>query len=60
LSGLEQVQETVEGLPAVTVAGFAEQEICGAFFGSSFTVKFALQEAVFLALFVSAIFAVAA
>src|SRR5947209_11494960 len=31
LSGLVQVQETVEGFPAVTVAGFAEQEICGAF-----------------------------
>src|SRR3954471_12820548 len=34
LSGLVQLQVIVEGLPAVTVAGFAEQEICGAFFGN--------------------------
>src|SRR3954468_9045705 len=39
LSGLVQVQVSVEGVPAVTVAGFAEQEICGAFFGCSFTLK---------------------
>src|SRR3954465_15802364 len=41
LSGLVQVQVTVDGVPAVTVAGFAEQEICGAFFGCSFTLKLA-------------------
>src|SRR5437868_15419047 len=57
LSGLVQVQVTVDGLPAVTVAGFAEQEICGAFFGCSFTLKLALQEAVFLELFESVILA---
>src|SRR6266404_2528739 len=58
-SGLEQVQETVDGLPAVTVVGLAVQEICGGFFGCSFTLKFALHDAVFLAFFVSVIFAVA-
>src|SRR3954453_12227130 len=49
-SGLEQLHVIVEGLPAVTVAGLAEQEICGAFFGCSFTLKFALHEAVFFEL----------
>jgi hypothetical protein len=59
LSGLEQLQVMVDGLPAVTVAGLAEQEICGAFLGCSFTLKFALQEAVFFELLVSLIFALA-
>ena len=43
LSGLVQLQVMVDGVPAWTIDGFAEQEICGAFLGSSFTVKFAVQ-----------------
>ena len=43
LSGLVQVQVMVAGVPAWTIDGFAEQEICGGFLGSSFTVKFAVQ-----------------
>jgi len=53
LSGLVQVQVTVDGLPAVTVAGFAEQEICGAFFGCSFTLKLAWHDALSLESFAS-------
>ena len=41
LSGLVQVQVMVAGVPASTVAGLAEQEICGGF--SGFTVKFEVQ-----------------
>jgi hypothetical protein len=41
LSGLVQVQVTVEGVPTSTVPGFAVQEICGGFNG--FTVKFDVQ-----------------
>jgi hypothetical protein len=43
LSGLVQEQVIVEGVPACTVVGFAEQEIVGGCFGFSFTVKFAVQ-----------------
>jgi len=43
LSGLVQVQERLEDVPACTVVGFAVQDIVGAFFGGSFTVKFAVQ-----------------
>src|SRR5256885_4328818 len=52
-SGLEQLHVIVEGLPAVTVAGLAEQEICGAFFGCSFTLKFARHDALSLESFAS-------
>jgi hypothetical protein len=41
LSGLVQVQVTVEGVPTSTVPGSAVQEICGGF--SGFTVKFEVQ-----------------
>src|ERR1700687_2516242 len=41
LSGLVQVQVTVEGVPISTVPGFAVQEICGGL--SGFTVKFDVQ-----------------
>ena len=52
LSGLVQVQVMVAEVPAWTVDGLAEQEICGGFLGGSFTVKLAVQLAVlfFLAL----------
>ena len=43
LSGLVQVQVMVEGVPACTEVGFAEQDMVGGFFGGSFTVKLALQ-----------------
>jgi hypothetical protein len=43
LSGLVQVQVSVEGVPAWTDVGFAEQDMVGGFFGGSFTVKVALQ-----------------
>jgi hypothetical protein len=43
LSGLVHVQERFEEVPACTVVGFAVQDIVGAFFGGSFTVKFAVQ-----------------
>jgi len=46
LSGLVQVQVMVAGVPGWTVDGLAEQEICGGFFGGSFTVKLAVQLAV--------------
>src|SRR5262249_50823075 len=45
LSGLEHEQLMLEELPATTVAGFAEHEICGGFFGRSLTVKLAEHEA---------------
>jgi hypothetical protein len=50
LSGLVQLQVMVDDPPISTVAGLAEQEICGGFCG--FTVKFAVQLAIlfFLAL----------
>jgi len=41
LSGLVHEQVMVEEVPISTVAGFAEQEICGGF--SGFTVKFEVQ-----------------
>src|SRR5208282_1172954 len=44
LSGLVHEQVMVEDVPISTVAGFAEQEICGGF--SGFTVKFEVQLAV--------------
>ena len=43
LSGLVQVQVTVEGVPACNEVGLAEQDMVGGFFGGSFTVKFAVQ-----------------
>jgi hypothetical protein len=43
LSGLVQVQVIVELPPAWSVDGFAEQDRAGGFFGSSFTVKVAMQ-----------------
>ena len=43
LSGLVQVHVIVEGEPVCTVAGSAEQDMVGGFFGGSFTVKFAVQ-----------------
>jgi hypothetical protein len=43
LSGLVQVQVTVEGVPAWTDVGLAEQDMVGGFFGGSFTVKVAVQ-----------------
>ena len=45
LSGLVQVQVTVELTPAYKEVGFAEQDIVGGFLGGSFTVKFAVQVA---------------
>ena len=45
LSGLVQVQVMVELPPACKDVGLAEQENVGGFFGGSFTVKFAVQEA---------------
>ena len=44
LSRLVQVQVMVEDVPTSTVAGLAEQEICGGF--SGFTVKFEVQLAI--------------
>ena len=44
LSGLVQIQLIVDDVPISTVAGLAEQEICGGF--SGFTVKLELQLAV--------------
>ena len=41
LSGLVQVQVSVEAVPAWTDVGFAEQDMVGGFFGGSFTVKVA-------------------
>jgi len=46
LSGLVQVQLMVDEVPAWTIDGLAEQEICGGFLGGSFTVKLAVQLAV--------------
>jgi hypothetical protein len=43
LSGLVQAQVMIDEVPAWTIDGFAEQEICGGFFGGSFTVKVAMQ-----------------
>ena len=43
LSGLVQVQVRVEGVPACTEVGLAEQDMVGGFFGGSFTVKVAEQ-----------------
>ena len=43
LSGLVQVQVMVEGEPVCTVAGSAEHDIVGGFFGGSFTVNDAVQ-----------------
>ena len=43
LSGLVHVQESFEDVPACTVVGSAVQDIVGAFFGGSLTVKFAVQ-----------------
>jgi hypothetical protein len=45
LSGLVQAQVMVDEVPAWTVDGLAEQEICGGFFGGSFTAKAAMQVA---------------
>ena len=41
------MQVTVTGVPACTEVGLAEQDMVGGFFGGSFTVKFAVQLAVF-------------
>ena len=38
LSGLVQVQVSVEGVPACSDVGFAEHDMVGGFFGGSFTV----------------------
>jgi hypothetical protein len=46
LSGLVQLQVMVELPPACKLAGLAEHDIVGGFFGGSFTVKFAEQLAV--------------
>ena len=43
LSGLVHVQVRVEGVPACTEVGFAEQDMVGGFFGGSFTVNVAVQ-----------------
>jgi hypothetical protein len=45
LSGLVQVHVILEFSPAWSVAGFAEHDMVGGFFGGSFTVKFAVQVA---------------
>jgi hypothetical protein len=60
LSGLVQVQVIVAVPPVCKVVGLAEQDICGGFFGGSFTVKFAVQLAVlFFLAFASVTVAVA-
>ena len=46
LSGLVQEQLIVDEVPARTIVGLAEQDICGGFLGGSFTVKLAVQLAV--------------
>ena len=43
MSGLLQLQVMVEGVPAITDLGLAEQETCGGFFGRSLMVKLARQ-----------------
>jgi hypothetical protein len=43
LSGLVQVQLMVDEVPAWTIDGLAEHEICGGFFGGSFTINVAMQ-----------------
>jgi hypothetical protein len=43
LSGLVQAQVMMDEVPAWTVDGLAEQEICGGSFGGSFTAKVAMQ-----------------
>jgi hypothetical protein len=43
LSGLVQAQVMIDEVPAWTIDGLAEQEICGGFLGGSFTMKVAMQ-----------------
>jgi hypothetical protein len=59
LSGLVALAVMVEGVPAGTVAGFAEQLTCGGFIGFTFTVKVAAHMAEPFFIFGSAIVALA-